>query len=226
MGRIIVIDGTSNAGKTTLCENLERYMENIIIIPGASAFARSHRQKYPSIPPIPQSADEEKENQIFFFRLELDRLMEANRLAQKDKDVIMDRSILEILSVAYSFEIINNWKGIYRNAKNLYEQFISTSKECGIKLPDIHLWLQANAEEVIRRNKIRQMERGKQLSENEWIDESLINQQLDFFTKLCMPENKDRIKLINTNNKSRQDVLEEVRTVLNLKRKEREINND
>ena len=226
MGRIIVIDGTSNAGKTTLCENLERYMENIIIIPGASAFARSHRQKYPSIPPIPQSADEEKENQIFFFRLELDRLMEANKLAQKDKDVIMDRSILEILSVAYSFEIINNWKGILRNAKNLYEQFISTSKECGIKLPDIHLWLQANAEEVIRRNKIRQMERGKQLSENEWIDESLINQQLDFFTKLCMPENKDRIKLINTNNKSRQDVLEEVRTVLNLKRKEREINND
>ena len=24
MGRIIVIDGTSNAGKTTLCENIER----------------------------------------------------------------------------------------------------------------------------------------------------------------------------------------------------------
>ena len=28
MGRIIVIDGTSNAGKTTLCENLERTVEN------------------------------------------------------------------------------------------------------------------------------------------------------------------------------------------------------
>ena len=31
MGRIIVIDGTSNAGKTTLCENIERNRKNVVI---------------------------------------------------------------------------------------------------------------------------------------------------------------------------------------------------
>lgn len=45
MGRIIVIDGTSNAGKTTLCENIERNIRNIAIIPGASLFAKIHIMK-------------------------------------------------------------------------------------------------------------------------------------------------------------------------------------
>ena len=81
MGRIIVIDGTSNAGKTTLCENIERNIRNIAIIPGASLFAKIHHEKYPEIPGIPRNAKEEKENQKFFFKLELDRLIEANKLA-------------------------------------------------------------------------------------------------------------------------------------------------
>ena len=40
MGRIIVIDGTSNAGKTTLCENIERNIKNVVerIIDATVAF--------------------------------------------------------------------------------------------------------------------------------------------------------------------------------------------
>ena len=49
MGRIIVIDGTSNAGKTTLCESLEKNIQNVAIIPGASLFAKIHSQKYSQI---------------------------------------------------------------------------------------------------------------------------------------------------------------------------------
>ena len=139
MGRIIVIDGTSNAGKTTLCENLAKNVENIIIVPGASLFAKIHHEKYPEIPPIPKNAEQEKENQKFFFKLELDRLIEANNLAKSDKDVFMDRSVLEILSVAYSFEGINKWKGIYENAEHLYKKFILGAKESGIKLPDKYI---------------------------------------------------------------------------------------
>ena len=44
MGRIIVIDGTSNAGKTTLCENIERNRKNVVIVPGASLFVKIHKQ--------------------------------------------------------------------------------------------------------------------------------------------------------------------------------------
>ena len=159
MGRIIVIDGTSNAGKTTLCENIEKNIQNIAIIPGASLFAKMNQKKYTKIPAIPKSADEEKENQKFFFRLELDRLVEANKLARLGKDVFMDRGVLEILSVAYSFEIINGWNGIYENAEKMYKKFIAVANKNGVDLPDEHIWLQANCEEIARRNKTRQMER-------------------------------------------------------------------
>lgn len=181
MERIIVIDGTSNAGKTTLCENIEKNIQNIAIVPGASLFAKINRKIYPKVPAIPQSAEEEKENQKFFFRLELDRLIEANRLAKQGKTVFMDRGVLEILSVAYSFESINGWDGIYKNAKELYGKFIAYANKMGIDLPNKYICLQANYEEIKRRNKLRQKERGQLLSEDDWIEANLINKQIEFF---------------------------------------------
>ena len=222
MGRIIVIDGTSNAGKTTLCESLEKNIQNVAIIPGASLFAKIHSQKYSQIPDIPTTAEEEMENQKFFFKLEIDRLIEANKLANLGKDVFMDRGVLEILSVAYSFEKIKKWKGIYANARQLYEKFNTIAYENKISLPDEHIWLQASSEEVMKRNKIRQIDRGQKLSENDWIEASLINRQIEFFNELCIPENKERIHLIDTNYMNKQEVLKKVCELLNLKEKEME----
>ena len=222
MGRIIVIDGTSNVGKTTLCESLEKNIQNVAIIPGASLFAKIHSQKYSQIPDIPTTAEEEMENQKFFFKLEIDRLIEANKLANLGKDVFMDRGVLEILSVAYSFEKIKKWKGIYANARQLYEKFNTIAYENKISLPDEHIWLQASSEEVMKRNKIRQIEREQKLSENDWIEASLINRQIEFFNELCIPENKERIHLIDTNYMNKQEVLKKVCELLNLKEKEME----
>ena len=220
MGRIIVVDGTSNAGKTTLCENIEKSIQDIAIIPGASIFAKNHHEKYPKIPAIPKTIEEEKENQKFFFKLELDRLIEANRMSKLGKDVFMDRGVLEILSVAYSFENIKKWNGIYENAKKLYERFIMITRERKIELPDGYIWLQADYEEVLRRNQTRQIERGQKLSENDWIESDLINKQIEFFDKLCIPENKDKIRLIDTNYMTKQEVLESACRILKLKEKE------
>ena len=222
MGRIIVIDGTSNAGKTTLCESLEKNIQNVAIIPGASLFAKIHSQKYSQIPDIPTTAEEEMENQKFFLKLEIDRLIEANKLANLGKDVFMDRGVLEILSVAYSFEEIKKWKGIYANARQLYEKFNTIAYENKISLPDEHIWLQASSEEVMKRNKIRQIDRGQKLSENDWIEASLINRQIEFFNELCILENKERIHLIDTNYMNKQEVLKKVCELLNLKEKEME----
>ena len=222
MGRIIVIDGTSNVGKTTLCESLEKNIQNVAIILGASLFAKIHSQKYSQIPDIPTTAEEEIENQKFFLKLEIDRLIEANKLANLGKDVFMDRGVLEILSVAYSFEKIKKWKGIYANARQLYEKFNTIAYENKISLPDEHIWLQASSEEVMKRNKIRQIERGQKLSENDWIEASLINRQIEFFNELCIPENKERIHLIDTNYMNKQEVLKKVCELLNLKEKEME----
>lgn len=222
MGRIIVIDGTSNAGKTTLCENIEKNIQNIAIIPGASLFAKKHKEKYPKIPPIPKSVEEEKQNQKFFFKLELDRLIEANELAKQGKDVFMDRGVLEILSVAYSFEDINKWDGIYKNAEMLYNKFIMITNKNRINLPDGYIWLQASSDEILKRNKSRKIDRGQELSENDWIGEKLINKQIEFFNKLCIPENENKIHLVDTNDMTKQDVLENVCNLLKLKTKEME----
>lgn len=222
MGRIIVIDGTSNAGKTTLCENIEKNIQNVAIIPGASLFAKKHKKKYPQIPPIPKSIEEEKQNQKFFFKLELDRLIEANKLAKQGKDVFMDRGVLEILSVAYSFEDKNKWNGIYKNAVMLYDKFIMIANKNGINFPNEYIWLQANSEEILRRNKSRKIERGQELSENDWIEEKLINKQIEFFNKLCIPENENKIHLVDTTDMTKQDVLENVCNLLKVKTKEME----
>lgn len=226
MGKIIAIDGTSNAGKTTLCENLARNVENIGIVPGASLFAKIHQGKYPAIPAIPKNAEKEKENQKLFFKLELDRLIEANKMAKSGKNVFMDRSVLEILSVAYSFEIINRWKGIYENARRLYEEYICAVNKIGIELPHEYICLQACSEEIRRRNKKRKLERGQSLSESDWIEEGLIKRQIEFFSKLDIPENKDKFRFIDTDHMTIQDVLNKACELLNLKRKEREIDSD
>ena len=206
-----------------MCENIEKNIQGIAIVPGASVFAIINRERYPKIPAIPQSAEEEKENQKFFFRLELDRLIEANRLAKQGKTVFMDRGVLEILSVAYSFESINGWDEIYNNAQNLYEKFISYARKMEISLPDKYIWLQANYEEIKRRNKLRQQERGQLLSEDDWIEANLINKQIEFFKKMSVPENSDKICLIDTNNMTKQEVLEEVCSLLKLQLKVYEI---
>ena len=229
MGRIIVIDGTSNAGKTTLCENLEKNVQNISIVPGASLFAKLNPERYQKIPPIPKNAEEEKENQKFFFKLELDRLKKANEMAKQGKDIFMDRGVLEILSVAYSFENINGWKGIYSNARTLYEEFIKESGKRALVLPAKYIWLQADFKEVVKRNKSREIERGQALSEDDWIESNLIKKQIDFFkTMMNLPENSDKLNLVDTNDMSKQEVLSEVCRLLNLKFKEneKEINDD
>ena len=138
----------------------------------------------------------------------------------------MDRSVLEILSVAYSFESINNWPGIYSNAQALYNRFVALIKERGLRFPDSYIWLQASPEEVIRRNTIRQRERGQKLSENEWVNSKLIMKQIEFFEKLCNLDKQNKFKMINTNNKTKEDVLNEVSGFLKLKRKEIERNDD
>ena len=223
MGRIIVIDGTSNAGKTTLCDNLVKNVENVIIVPGASIFARINKDKYPTIPPIPKDTREEKENQRFFFKLELDRLIEANKFAKTDNNVFMDRGILEILSVAYSFERIKGWDGIYLNAQDLYRKFMLISKKMELSLPDGYICLQATPEEIIRRNKIRELERGQRLSESNWVNNELISKQIEFFNKF---NNHERFHIINTNNMTKKSVLKNVCKLLNLKTKERGIGDD
>ena len=90
----------------------------------------------------------------------------------------------------------------------------------GIGLPNKHICLLANYEEIKRRNKLRQKERGQLLSEDDWIEANLINKQIEFFKRISVPENSDKVCWVNTNNTTKQEVLEEVCNLLRLKLKE------
>lgn len=80
--------------------------------------------------------------------------------------------------------------------------------------------------QIVRRNKTRQIKRGQKLSENDWIETSLINRQIEFFSKLCIPANRDKIHLIDTNYMTEQDVLESVYQLLKLEDREMERDDD
>ena len=48
----------------------------------------------------------------------------------------------------------------------------------------------------------------------------MINKQIEFFDELNISENRNKIKLIDTNNKTKKEVLENVCEILNLKERE------
>ena len=96
----------------------------------------------------------------------------------------------------------------------------------GICLPNKYIWLQANYEEIKRRNKLRQKERGQLLSEDNWIEANLINKQIEFFKRMSVPENSDKIYLVDTNNMTKYEVSESVCDLLKLKKHDKERDDD
>lgn len=232
--RLISIDGTSNAGKTTLCENLLKNVQNIVYIPGVSEYAKIHSDKYPNIPSIPKNANEEIQNQVFFFGIEADRLKEANEIIRTNENaiVVMDRTIIEILSVAYSFSKINEenseWKEVYKNAAGkCMSAFKRACKKYDILQPGISIFLKASPEIVQERNNKREQERGKKLSDD-WVDSELINNQIYYFEHNTISNEfrKRQIIKIDTDFLTEQEVMEEVCKKIGLKIKEKGIEKD
>lgn len=212
--KIIVIDGTSNAGKTTLCKMYSQTFENVGIIPGTTQFVKEHKELYPNgIPPIPKNKEEEIKNQKFFFDLELHRLIYANKMAKECKNVLMDRNVLEILAVAYSLEKDETYKGVYLNACNLYKEYVKCANENKIKLPDKYVILFASQNELEKRN----LKRENTLA-NEWIEKSLIDRQKIFFDRFLKKHQEVSIK-IDTDNKNEKEVLQKVEEILQMRKR-------
>ena len=61
-GKIIVVEGPSNSGKTTTCQNMKNYADCIVI---------DECMIYEKNPPRPsQNYEQEIQNQLFFFEVE------------------------------------------------------------------------------------------------------------------------------------------------------------
>lgn len=100
-GKIIVVEGPSNSGKTTTCLNMRNYT-NCVVIDECNIYERNH-------PSPSQNCEQEIQNQLFFFEVEKRRMRKATKLALEGKNVILDRCALSTVAIAYAFEKLGKY---------------------------------------------------------------------------------------------------------------------
>lgn len=100
-GKIIVVKGPSNSGKTTTCQNMKRY-DNCIVIDECMIYERNS-------PKPSQNYEQEIQNQLFFFAVERRRMQKATKLALDGKNVILDRCALSTVAISYALEKLGKY---------------------------------------------------------------------------------------------------------------------
>ena len=116
-GKIIVVEGPSNSGKTTTCQNMKNYADCIVI---------DECMIYEKNPPRPsQIYEQEIQNQLFFFEVERRRMKKATTLALEGKNVILDRCALSTVAIIYAFEKL----GKTREAKSRFYRLIDYGEQ-------------------------------------------------------------------------------------------------
>lgn len=195
-GKIIIIDGISNSGKTTFCDYLGTI--GYKIVEEVPDFIDNNKELGFLSNTIPKTLDEEKNNQNILFNAELLRLKIAKDNAINGKNVIMDRSFLSTVAMAFALEKDLPFKGAYEYSKTLEKKYMEELKRISQFVNISFVFFDVNREVLVERNQKRK----KELS-LEWIDEEFLNKQKHSFTASakCL----DTI-LIDTSYKSLDDI--------------------
>lgn len=189
-GKVIIIDGISNAGKTTLCDFLSK--EHNIIIEEVPEFIKRNKEKYgvDKLAEIPNNLEEEKFNQNLLLSAEIDRLITALDVINKGYNAILDRSFLSTVAIAYSFNNLNSFNGAYDYARELLKNYFVKINSLFKRDELIFIFLEVNKEKINERN----LQRKKPLAE-QWINESILEPQRRFFKVLS---EEFQTEIINT----------------------------
>ncbi len=207
-GEIIIIEGTSCVGKTTLCSNLEKM--GWIVMPEAIRYLEKETQLTGDMAsPIPNEQMEEEYYQSQLFRIELQKIREANYYSNLGYNVVLDKSALATIATAKAFEMAKGFSGTFLSACNKYRNMLKLLKEDNITECDGFLLLTVNYEEILKRNKSR-----NHILEGIWLDENTINCQrsvLEYFTENIVGKfsNKEiTTKIIDTTFLSQDELLD------------------
>ena len=115
IGKIVILEGTSCVGKTTLCESLAA--QGWIVLPEAIRYLEDETGKVgDEASPIPGSQEEEKYYQDQLFRVEKAKLIKANKLRQEGENVVIDKSAIATVATAKAFEVKKGFEGTFRRA--------------------------------------------------------------------------------------------------------------
>lgn len=223
-GKIVIVEGTSCVGKTTLCENLKK--EGWIVLPEAIRYLENETGKIgDEASPIPGSQEEEEYYQDQLFRVEKEKIIEANRLKLQGKNVIIDKSAIATVATAMAFEKQKGFNGTFRRAYLKYIDLLQELKAQNLVECDVFMLLTADYDTICERNKTRNHK-----LEGIWLDADTIASQRDVLEKMfkdivgSISKNDVKIATLDTSRLSKKDVLNEFNNILNnAKRNELEI---
>lgn len=170
-GKIVILEGTSCVGKTTLCENLQK--QGWIVLPEAIRYLEQETgKKGDEASPIPGSQEEEEYYQDQLFRVERQKLIEANNLKRAGKKVVIDKSAIATVATAKAFEKSKGFDGTFKRAYMKYCQLLHELASKGMVECDVFLLLTADYKTICERNTTR-----NHVLEGIWLDEATISMQ-------------------------------------------------
>ena len=223
-GKIVIVEGTSCVGKTTLCENLREH--GWIVLPEAIRYLEKETKKTgDEASPIPGTQEEEEYYQDQLFRVEKQKILQANELRRQGKKVIMDKSAIATVATAKAFEKQKGFKGTFKRAYIKYCEMLQELKNKELIECDVFLLLTADYNTICERNKTR-----NHILEGIWIEEETIINQRQVLEKITsqiiesLGSYTIKKKILDTSNLTKEQVLHEFNELLNnLERNELEI---
>lgn len=213
-GKIIIVEGTSCVGKTTLCERLKK--QGWITLPEAIRYLEMEtKKKEDEASPIPETQEEEEYYQDQLFRIEKQKILEANELRKKGKKVIIDKSAIATVATAKAFEKQKGFNGTFRRSYIKYCEMLQELKNEGLVECDAFLLLTADYNTICKRNKTR-----GHILEGTWIEEETIANQRQVLEKITsevvgtISANPIKKKILDTSNLTKKQVEEELNQLL------------
>lgn len=214
-GKIVIVEGTSCVGKTTLCEKLKNL--GWIVLPEAIRYLEKETGKIgDEASPIPGSQEEEEYYQDQLFRIEKQKILEANKLKKQGKKVVIDKSAIATIATAKAFEKQKGFNGTFKRSYMKYCEMLQELKNEGLIECDAFLLLTANYNTICERNKTR-----NHILEGVWLEEETIVNQRKVLEKMTNEIvgsiNKDTIKkkILDTSSLTKEEVLNKFEEFLN-----------
>jgi len=170
-GKIVILEGTSCVGKTTLCENLQK--QGWTVLPEAIRYLEQETgKKGEEASPIPGSKEEEEYYQDQLFRIERQKLIQANNLKREGKKVVIDKSAIATVATAKAFEKLKGFDGTFKRAYMKYCELLQELTSKGMVECDVFLLLTADYKAICERNTNR-----NHVLDGIWIAEKTISMQ-------------------------------------------------
>lgn len=214
-GKIVIVEGTSCVGKTTLCEKLKN--QGWIVLPEAIRYLEKEtNKKGDEASPIPGTQEEEEYYQDQLFRVEKQKLLEANELRKQGKNIIIDKSAIAVVATAKAFEEQKGFKGTFKRSYIKYCDMLQELKEKGLIECDIFLLLTADYNTICKRNKTR-----NHVLEGVWIEEETIANQRQVLENITngivgrISNNCIKKEIVDTSDLTKEQVLYKFHKFLN-----------